>query len=209
MREQPWNLRKINSDQERWYQNILELQFLTEAWLGLPHVVPSHLEARLENDFAEEFLTDLEKKTWMTHALTLSAQIKNLKSLKQISWDAGNSCAQKRWSKFPQELKKDLRGMLAALRDSPFSEFPHRESFLLVRSLAHQVDLELKSCPHENLYPEIQRVSNELCELHSCWMHGFLQHLNPKIKLEYIQRSFSHAHRPVRCVQKWCFAQTV
>lgn len=196
MREQPWDLRNITSHHERWYQNILTCELLTQensSQLALP------LEGLLNESLPDELLSQLERNSRVTQALALKLHYKNHPNLELVAWKAGFTCAQERWKNISQDARNDFRYILAALRDCPFSGYPDQDGFLVLRALINKIELELRLCPHESNVPEVRAVANELCTLQSHWMRGFVQQLNPRVNFTYRPRSATQS----RCSQQW------
>ena len=221
MKESPWHLRLPTTEHYQWFRNIMELHQLTQTWQRKLQIIPScvgnqfegvdealqqlepHSEFNLENILddsqIEELLNQYHYSVWLYQALSVK-QIgeKEFPLLKEISWSLGKLCAEKRWAKLPKKHALPLRKALFALQDSPLSGYPHREAFLIKRSIDSELQIELKHCPHQSVIPEVKSVADLLCTYHSQWMQGFAAALNPKIQIE-------HQHRTPRCLQRWFF----
>jgi hypothetical protein len=161
----------------------------------------------LDDTLPEDLLGRLEHCVWAVQASTL--QILDTKfqkqqqnpsdtdtSLEQISWNLGATTAEKRWAELAHKGCPDLRDILLAINDSPFSGYPYGNSFLVRRAIPTDIQLELRSCPHQSHYYEVKHVQDHLCQLHAQWMKGFAHSLNKKVKIEHIVQS-------PRCLQRW------
>jgi hypothetical protein len=167
------------------------------------------LESLLDDTSPEDVLGRLERTVWAVHALTAFNILDRAKSedraavmnqLEQTAWRAGRECALVRWPHLPEEVRQDLRGVLAAYRNSPFGGSQSREPLLVRRSVARELSLELLSCPHRSPYIEVQSVSDALCLLHAHFARGYAYSLNTRISIEH-----ANGGEGRRCQQRWHF----
>jgi hypothetical protein len=106
-----------------------------------------------------------------------------------------------RWPDLPAEARADLRGVLAAYRDSPFTGLPGRESLLLRRGVRDELNLILLDCPHRSPWFETRAVADPLCDLHAHWARGYAYSLNTRISIEHARGDGEGR----RCEQRWRF----
>src|SRR5690606_27633027 len=130
-----------------------------------------------------------------------ASALKNL--LEHTSWKAGRECGSRRWQRTAEEPRQDLRGILAALQDSPLSGYPRNSTFLVIRALPQNARVELLDCPHQSRYVEVQPVVDELCALQTFWMRGFAYSLNSRVLIDY--RPVTSEEREKRCTLHWHF----
>ena len=116
--------------------------------------------------------------------------------LEQVAWKQGRARSETIWKKLVAKGSQDLRDILLALNDSPFSGYPQGDGFLMRRALSHEVQLELRACPHQIHYPEVAPVADRLCRLHAFWMKGFAYAMNPQVSVEHVVQT-------PRCIQRW------
>ena len=177
---------------------------IKHLWI-LESLGSSQLGQFLDGHQPEELLMELEKAVWTFHSWTVSrilakninpniTSLKNL--LEQSSWKSGRQMGEARWAKTKNLGRFDLASIYFALQDSPLAHYPRSRTHLIRRATVNQVELELKSCPHQIGFPEIKENSDLLCQLHAQWCRGFVYSLNPRVTIE-------HETHPLRCTQKW------
>lgn len=186
---------------------------VTENLWMLDSLEERRLEDFLDDTSPEDVLGRLEHAVWAAQAWTLThfqlqtadEDRKALDSLlEQLCWKAGRACAQKRWKTLiPKEAEPgvDLRDLILAFQDSPCSGTPHREPFLIRRSVKEQVDLELLNCPHRMPFHEVSTLADRLCELHWHFLKGYAYALNSRTGTE------SKIEKP-RCLHRWYLLPT-
>ena len=195
-------------------------------WM-LDTLLDTNIEQFLDDTLPEDMLGRLEHAVWAVQAGILSAIINksNNKSnaseshtseaailsapalktlektlLEQSAWNLGRTCVEARWRHLVNQGSQDLRSLLLALHDTPFSGYPNSKAFLVRRAVSSEIEVELKSCPHLSQYAEVHSVADSLCNLYTHWMRGFTSALNSKIEVELTQQSG-------RCLQRWCLKQ--
>ncbi|MCC7440888.1 MAG: hypothetical protein IT285_04610 [Bdellovibrionales bacterium] len=151
------------------------------------------LEDLVDASSPDEFLPRLEYAVWALQAWTLKSILERTSEserpalrqiLEQTSWKTGRAAASRRWPTLPIEAAADARGLLAALRDSPFAGYPEGQSLLTLRCTSAAAELEQLACPHLSPFPEVAEVADDLCRAHASWMRGFVYGLNPAMVLE-------------------------
>ncbi len=171
----------------------------------LENLSSARLEQFLDDQSPGDFLSQLEKAIWAFQSWTLSqilgenksqpnSPIKNL--LEQTSWKAGRLISEARWKRLKTLGKLDLATLFFSLQDSPLSGYPHSRGNLVRRSTQKTVEIELRHCPHQLTFSEIQSHQDLLCQLHSQWCRGFIYTLNPQVIIEHTMSS-------PRCIQRW------
>jgi hypothetical protein len=170
---------------------------------------PALLDRLLDDTIPEDILGRLEHTVWSVQAWTLQNCVEKatgeakraLESiLEQTSWKLGRKFCESTWPALPASAQGDLRALLLAL--SPYTGMGG-DPFLLRRAVDGEVEVELKSCPHESRYSEVIPMADLLCRLHAQWMRGFVYALNNRVALEH---SVRHGDRGRRCTQRWFFA---
>jgi hypothetical protein len=158
----------------------------------------SVLEDFLDDTHPEDVLRRLEHSIWAVQAIALTQNQEKLPNpiLEEIATHLGQANVSKRWKKLINLPSKDLRDILLAINDSPFAGYPHGNGFLIRRALAHDIQIELRACPHQSHYHEIKPVADQLCRLHSSWIKGFIKGLSPKLTVEHVIQS-------PRCTHRW------
>jgi hypothetical protein len=183
----------------------VESEVSENLWM-LDFLFDNEIEKFLDDTSPVDLLRRLEHTIWAVQASTLiHLQSKsNLNRdaldslLEQASWKLGRKCGEKRWEKLIRKGDQELRAILLALNDSPFSGYPHQPGFLVRRAISTEIQIELRACPHQIQYAEIQPVADRLCRLHSQWMRGFAYSLNNRTTVEHLVQS-------PRCAQRWFF----
>jgi len=177
-------------------------------WM-LGSLLDRNIEQFMDDTHPEDLLGRLEHTVWAVQAGTLAAILASTASrtnstdaaatkklLEETSWNLGKSCAETRWSSQVHQKTWDLRDILLALEDSPFSGYPHSNGFLVKRAIRSEIEIELKVCAHRSRYAQVHPIADELCYFHRHWMRGFTSALNSQIEVE--------AHSGAeRCVQRW------
>jgi hypothetical protein len=195
--------------------DLAETLWLLEGMSAETETPGPRLDSILDDTRPEDLLSRLERTIWLVQAWTLigitdkvekTAGTEDrdslLNQLEQSSWRAGRLCATRRWPNLDPEARGDLRGIFAALRDSPLSGSAQRPAWLVRRRLPAELQLELLDCPHRGRFPEIAPVADRLCELHAHWLRGFAYALNSRIS---IHATPSAPDEP-RCRQLWQLA---
>lgn len=166
------------------------------------------LESLLDDTRPEDVLGRLDTLVWAVHAFTAGrllarAPAKNaderaalMAILEQVSWKLGKNNAELRWSGLSAEVRGDLRSLIPASADTPFSG-ARPGSPLVRRLLRDEAQLELTDCPHQSRHAEVRAQADLLCQLHGHWLKGFAYGLNSRVSLAVSAR----AHR--RCLQIW------
>lgn len=158
----------------------------------LTQVSVESMEAVLQAEMPAELLQRFERTILVFQAsglgMLLEKTPKNEQSamvnlLEQSSWRAGKLHAETEWKGAPIFL---LRDVLSCLRDSPFGVFEGRPRVLVIRSTQHDMMLEVRSCPHTSLIPEVKQFAQSLCTLHARWVAGFIHGLMPQIRLNHV-----------------------
>lgn len=225
MRESPWHLRLPSTEHFQWFKNLIDLHKLTLEWLKeappekkkpghrwsptlsrevsanlwiLDSICETPLEQLLDDTSPQDMLGRLEYTIWAVQASSLSntLQERTDTALEQASWKLGKKCSEHRWNELTQSGSQDLRDVLLSLNDSPFVGYPRRDGFLVRRALANEIHVELRSCPHQIHYPEVKPAADRLCRLHTQWMSGFSNAINPRSQVELIIQA-------PRCIQRW------
>ena len=166
-------------------------------WM-LDSLANSDLESLLDDTSPSETLDRLEQTLWAVQSLTVSTL--NESSLEPISWKQGKECGESRWKALAQQGNQDLRDILLALNDSPFSGYPQGNGFLVRRALPIEIQIELMTCPHQNPFLATRLVADRLCRLHAQWIKGFAQALHSQIQIEHF---IPAAKNNLRCHQRW------
>ena len=168
-----------------------------------------HLVGHLDDTLPEDSLGRLDHVVRAVQAETLqlasqkfSAQ--TLGTLTETSFEAGKDCANRRWHasavQSDTELRGNLRGVLSMTEGSPIFG---RGALLSLRSLAHELQLEVLECPHTSHLAETRAQADTLCALHVEWLKGFLSALNPEIRVDYEPGSGHGGHSEKRCRLQW------
>lgn len=223
MRENPWHLRLPTTEHFQWFKNLVSLHEMTQAWLE--EVQPDHLndlfskylspevtenlwmlkllpdadlDDFLDDTHPEDVLRRLEHSIWAVQAMALIQFQEKGKdpAFQEIATRLGYATVAKRWKKLTHLPAKDLRDILLAINDSPLSGYPHGNGFLVRRALAHDIQIELRTCPHQSHFHEIKPVADPLCRLHSNWIRGFVKGLHPQLVVEHVIQN-------PRCTQRW------
>ena len=184
-------------------------------WM-LDHLLDRNIEQFMDDTLPEDMLGRLDHAVWAVQAGTLtaiSAAIESpeimesppsptvvVQALEQTSWNLGRACAEERWRPLLRRGDQDLRGVVLALQDTPFSGYPRGDGFLVKRAIRTEIEIELHSCPHHSPYAEVNSVADHLCHFHAHWMRGFASSLNRKIEVELYPRPRLGQHR---CLQRW------
>jgi hypothetical protein len=223
MREHPWHLRRVSTAHAQWFRDLTDLHALTLAWLReagqpltqfipatgaddldleecLPRLDPGRpLEEMLDDTLPDDVLGRLERTVWALQAWVAKGLIETLsrEKLGAVAQEAGRACALSRWPSLDDSARGDLRGVLAAFRDSPLVGHGGRESLLITRAVARELHLELHLCPHMTAFPEPRACADLLCALHMDWIQGFVRALNDRIHIE------NRVELPHRCQQRW------
>jgi hypothetical protein len=182
-------------------------------WM-LDGLLESNIEKYLDDTLPEDLLGRLEHVILAVQAETIAkiinksnpnqlypTDVKNLsepfaKAVEQSAWKLGRACVEARWSPLTAYNNQDLKSVLLALQDTPFSGYPNSNGFIVRRAITSEIEVELKSCPHLSYYTEVHSVADCLCGLYTHWMRGFASALNNKVKVELIQETR-------RCLQRW------
>lgn len=184
----------------------LNPEVFENLWM-LDSLSETPIEKLLDDTSPDDMLSRLEHTIWAAQAWTLTHLYSKttptnkgaLESvLEQGSWKLGRACADKRWETLTQKGNQELRDILLALHDSPFSAYPRGESFLVKRAVSSEIQIELRACPHHTHHTEAKPVADRLCRLHAQWMRGFAYGLNSRVSLEHVVQT-------PRCIQRWFF----
>jgi hypothetical protein len=179
---------------------------------SLPDQPDEAIDTFLDDTLPEDMLGRLERAVWAVQSWTLNrlldrasaAEKPSLRAmLEQIAWKSGRKAAAARWKDLPAASREDLRGLLLAMTDSPFTGQLGLDAFLVRRALPREIELELRVCPHQIPHPETrgQPIAEELCGLHAHAMRGFLYELNNGVSLEHQCAGKDSG----RCTQRWFF----
>lgn len=164
-----------------------------------------NIEPLLDDTSPDDFLGRLDQTVWALQAWALlelkektpKEQRSNLFSiLQQCAWNVGRKCAENRWGALPVHSRQDLRVLLYALADSPMSGSLYGNAFLIRRAIANEIQIELKICPHLCPHTEVAPSADDLCQLHTHWIKGFLYTINNQISVE-------HQIEKPRCIHRW------
>ncbi|MGZ3688760.1 MAG: hypothetical protein ACXVBW_10695 [Bdellovibrionota bacterium] len=169
------------------------------------------MERLLDDTSPSDLLGRLDRTVWAAQAWTLANLFKPAKGekkatasmalesvLEQSCWRLGRACAEKRWPMSAGRTDADLRRIVLCLQDTPFAGYPRGEGFLVKRLIASEAQLELRSCPHRSLYPEVEPIADALCKFHSHWIRGYAYGLNNRASLDYLPGE-------PRCTFRWFF----
>ena len=171
------------------------------------------LEDFLDDTQPEDMLGRLEETIWEVQSRTLATLLEKasasshqalISHLEQVSWKQGRACAESRWKNLPALGLKSLGETLLALHHSPLLGYPHRRGYLIKRAVDAEIEIELRSCPHQirSQYPEIEPIADPLCLLHFQWIRGYAYALNTRTHIEYL------AGTP-RCKLRWSLMQVL
>ncbi len=214
-REQPWHTRILFEGHRRKYENLCDIHALTQEWaVLLPQVeiekLPpvDELPASLDDTSPDDFLDRLENKIKSTQIRVLTQILektsidqslisKQTKLLEQSSFEAGLSCAQRRWPVVAQSVRSHAGLIFQALRNCFFWEDPDQEGFLVKRSISNEVQFEFLICPHQFLSKDLKKYGDTYCYFIFHWIKGYVSHFNPKILMTQKQLSSE------RCQQQW------
>lgn len=226
MREQLWNARLASTQHFRWYRNLSDIHALTRSWLtedesksafpaqSLPFPETAAMLAGLDSQAAESddsrlnrILDDTNPDDTLgrldlvvnTVQATTAARAGSTEALREASEKSGAAYGVLRWRDADEGVRGNLRGILSLMDGAPLFG---QGSFLVHRSTVHELSTELLRCPHTSSIREVQAQADRLCELHSCWLRGYLKSLNPSIQLEYKARD-SGDSKSQRCLMKW------
>jgi hypothetical protein len=196
-REHPWHIRRVSHRHLHDQRNLLDLHFLTHSW-GTPNAEvenPFDREPSLEDDTSpEDVIRRLEHEVRDTQIQTLSRKLGDAAKLDELSYQAGNECASRRWTEAdPREgsiAPADKRALLLALCHGPLSGRLGAQAFLVRRALVTEVTIELLQCPHRLAESKDLRglkgapsaeALDELCRQQFQWLRGYFNFLNPAI----------------------------
>jgi hypothetical protein len=156
------------------------------------------LETLLDDTWPQDLLGRLEQAVWATQSATLQGLLQKTEGasdreslasrLEQICWKLGRKCAETRWPELAARSEPDLRAIVLALNDTPFTGYPLRDGFLAKRMLRNEALLELRACPHQARHLEIaglKEVADPLCRYHAHWLRGYAYALNSKVSSDY------------------------
>jgi len=202
-------LKEVQTDRPSHYLTRGLSPEVTENLWMLESLSKTEMERLLDDTQLDDMLGRLEQTVWAFQSWTLtnlygrttpSSTRNALDSLlEQCSWKLGRACVETRWPDLALKGKQDLRDILLALNDSPFAGYPQGDGFLVRRAIGSEIQIELRSCPHQIHYQEVKSVADRLCRLHSHWMRGFAYALNNRVSVEHVVQS-------PRCIQRWFFA---
>ncbi|MEO5970935.1 MAG: hypothetical protein ABIQ95_13485 [Bdellovibrionia bacterium] len=198
-----WRMETNNENLTATIGTHLGRKVKESLWM-LDNLLDTNIEQLMDDTLPEDVLARLEHAIWAVQAKTLSAILNKsepetellFKTLEQVSTKLGRSCVEARWRPLTNRGGQDLRDLLFALQDTPFSGYPNCNGFLVKRAVSAEIDIELKSCPHLSHYSEVHPIASHLCTLHTYWMRGFTSALNSAVEVELLQQSG-------RCLQKW------
>lgn len=200
MREQPWHHRRISSTDERWFQNLVDLNLLSQALetefqlKQLSFDFQNTFETLLDDTHPEDLLGRMEQCIWTAQSsllknISINVTQKNRETiqekLKYCAWHAGKLCAQRRWAKFPEGAKNDCRALLTAIHNLPFFGSGAKEPFLIKRVTQNEAQFTLLICPHEIPLSVVQPTAHTHCTVQMHWINGFLAHLNPQVEFQW------------------------
>lgn len=157
----------------------------------------------LDDTSPDDLLGRMERLIFVVQSATVGgilerAEMKNV--LEQAAWRCGRQYAQGLWQGVDTLDRGDLRQVvLAYSRSCVFPRVP-QDPILLQRSFAHEVKLELRSCPHQSPYAEVQAAAHLLCPMHHQWTRGFAYELNARIEVDH---GVTSGPLPSRCTQRW------
>lgn len=186
-------------------ENLNMLEKLTHA------LVPTHMNAILNDLSPENFIEKLESTIWSTQMWSLNriyhdtpleehAALKN--ELCTSSFMCGKNASLEKWPHFPFDAREDLKAILSSLRDTPFSGYPHGSSFLLRKSSKNHICIELLSCPHQQKTIPIENsAADDLCLFQMHWIRGFIYEINTQITFEYLKNSTQSTRG--HCIYNW------
>lgn len=175
-----------------------------EKAAGPEHKIES-LETLLDDTLPEDLLGRFNETVETVQAWVLQSSLDQatstnkdflLSRMGQASWRAGRECSIKRWKEPSRQGMDDLRGVLASFKTSPILGFPSEDGLLVCRATSSEIILELRACPHQSSNPAVHRVADELCQLQSHWIRGFVYPLNSKICVD-------HSRTGNICSQRW------
>jgi hypothetical protein len=181
---------------------------ITENLWMLRAISEDNMENLLDDTLPEDLLIRLEHTIWAVQATALvnlqgKTAAQNRPSsedslLEQISWRLGVAAVESRWQALAANGPQDLRDILLAMNDTPFSGYPTGNGFLVRRAITTEIQVELRCCPHRLHYYEVKSVADRLCRLHAQWIRGFAHALNKEVNIEHVVQS-------PRCIQRWYF----
>lgn len=183
-------------------ENLWMLEKLSSTY------TPEDLDRLLDDQTPDELLGKLEKTIWIVHAWTLTELKKQTSAeeqsalgnlLEQSSWKSGRDCAQNRWKSLVEKPRESLQSLIHCFMDSPMHLHAERSPFLIRRATDSEVTLELLSCPHQSLFPEVRAQAVDLCALHTHWMRGFVYTLNTQAVADY----HPSTGEKINCVLNW------
>jgi hypothetical protein len=200
-------LQEIQSDKPSYGLSRGYSKEVSENLWMLDSLSNIELDALLDDTSPSDTLNRLEHTIWAVQSWTVSSlnsrsnapSQKSLESvLEQISWKQGKECCESRWKTLVESGPLDPREILLALNDSPFSGYPHSNGFLIKRAISTEVQIELRTCPHQIQFQETRPVADRLCRFHAQWMRGFAYALNSQLSVEHVVKT-------PRCTQRWFY----
>lgn len=167
------------------------------------------LDSLLDDTSPEELLDRLEQSVWEVHLeqvqVRLSSTTENsgLQTLLKSFFDSGAQFAARRWNvlKEGNPSRQDLRALLFLATNSPLSSRGGEQNFLIRKNLSHEIEFELLACPHLSHFCKKSDSLDSLCALHSEWMRGFLQTMNPRAEFHYT--ALNRSQSAGKCRQRW------
>jgi hypothetical protein len=217
MRENPWHVRLPVSEHYQWFKLLILNHELTFSWIGevaqplnpqLGPLISRKLEDFLDDTSPTDTLRRLEASIWSNQVQILAACFKKMMFsdeqfldglLSRASWHAGKEAAKVSWpglTSLGDPL--DLKAVFHAIYDTPFSGYPELDAFLIRRSLASEVQIELRKCPHHSKMTRnsirddsiaIEPIIDRLCRYRTQWLRGYVETLNSRVSLEYSQEN--------------------
>jgi hypothetical protein len=214
------NLSELNEVTSAWVSELkierpshamargLPREAIQDLWMVDNMGPESNLDALLDDTSTEDLLERLERTVWSVQAWTLLHLIERTKAeerpaleamLSQTAWKLGRKSAEARWQGLPAESRSDLRSLLFALNDSPFTGSHQKtvlEQFLITRAVATEIRLDLLACPHRLGYSELAPAADALCRIQADMIRGFVYGLNSRVGVE-------HVIAQPYCQQRW------
>ncbi len=181
----------------------LDKNISDELWM-LESLKDTPIESFLDDTRTEDLLGRMHQTIWSVQGWTLEHLIERAAKteramldshLEQIAWKLGRQTGEARFGKMIAQLGPlPLERLPFALWHTPLSGRPRGEGFLVVRSVPSEIILELRDCPHQSPYPEVQAVADPLCKHHSHWLRGYAYALNHRItvRLDIAKPRCSH-----------------
>lgn len=189
---------------KKWLDSLRSFEPLLQFEMG-PYLDHARIEDRLDQ---------LRQTAWIiqgwcmryllegTSSTSIPSQDEIKNRIFQTARELGRDAAQKEWPIRSGFDANDARSVFLALGSTPFLGEWDSPSYLIKRATSCAVTIELHLCPHNVALPEVIPVADILCKLHSEWLSGYAQALQPRMSLE-------HQVRTPRCTLYWTLSDQV